>query len=341
MSDQITAIIEPAVEGYTFRAVTLDDLPLFRDFVEQQHREHYGTSNVTVDDLRAEWTSPGFDLRTNTHAAFTQDGVIAAYIELWDTSSVPVRPRVWGYTHPAHRGGGLATALLDWGTVRACHVFNRVPAEARVVLETWAIRHAEDARQLLFDQGFTTERGHFTMRIELDEVPPAPTFPPGYRIVTYPEHPVLHDFVYAHKESFRDHRGYVDTPIEKRMEQWEHHIETWQHLDQSLWFLVLKDDEIAAIMIGNPSDDVDAELGWIDIVGVLRPHRRRGLALALLQHAFAEYYRRGIKKVGLGVDAASLTNATALYEQAGMHVHHIMDAYEKELRPGVELTRQE
>lgn len=61
---------------------------------------------------------------------------------------------------------------------------------------------------------------------------------------------------------------------------------------------------------------------------------RRGIGLALLQHAFGEYYRRGYHSVSLGVDAENLTGALRLYEKSGMHVHRQFDLYEKELRPG-------
>jgi hypothetical protein len=40
------------------------------------------------------------------------------------------------------------------------------------------------------------------------------------------------------------------------------------------------------------------------------------------------------------VDAASITGATRLYERAGMHVFRAWDIYEKELRPGEELSTQ-
>ena len=45
-------------------------------------------------------------------------------------------------------------------------------------------------------------------------------------------------------------------------------------------------------------------------------------------------------KVGLGVDGASLTGATRLYEKAGMHIFRQFDAYEKDLRPGEDLSTQ-
>ncbi|MEZ4726737.1 MAG: hypothetical protein R3E79_06345 [Caldilineaceae bacterium] len=65
------------------------------------------------------------------------------------------------------------------------------------------------------------------------------------------------------------------------------------------------------------------------------------LALALLHHAFGEFYRRGVKKVGLGVDASSLTGATRLYEKAGMKPFRQYNTYEKELRPGRDLTTRQ
>jgi ribosomal protein S18 acetylase RimI-like enzyme len=64
------------------------------------------------------------------------------------------------------------------------------------------------------------------------------------------------------------------------------------------------------------------------------------LGLALLRHSFNEFYRRGKRKVGLGVDAQNLTGALRLYENAGMHVQKTFDQYEKELRPGIEISTQ-
>ena len=79
-------------------------------------------------------------------------------------------------------------------------------------------------------------------------------------------------------------------------------------------------------------------MGWVNILGVRRPWRKRGIGVALLEHSFGEFYRRGILKAGLGVDAESLTGALRLYEKAGMHVHLIFDNYEKTIREGREIS---
>ena len=79
--------------------------------------------------------------------------------------------------------------------------------------------------------------------------------------------------------------------------------------------------------------------GYIDTVGVRRAYRRRGLAQAMLIHSFAEYWDRDMSTVGLEVDGRSLTNAVALYEKVGMHVHQSLMSFEKVLREGVELAK--
>ncbi len=67
-----------------------------------------------------------------------------------------------------------------------------------------------------------------------------------------------------------------------------------------------------------------------------RAYRKKGLAQAMLTHAFAEFWKRDQKTVGLGEDASSPTGATRLYERVGMTVAERYVRMEKEMRPGVE-----
>ena len=79
------------------------------------------------------------------------------------------------------------------------------------------------------------------------------------------------------------------------------------------------------------------DIGWIGTLGVRRPWRKQGLGYALLIHSFGEFYKRGTKTIGLGVDAENPTGATRLYIKAGMYAASEFVTYEKELRPGREL----
>jgi mycothiol synthase len=71
--------------------------------------------------------------------------------------------------------------------------------------------------------------------------------------------------------------------------------------------------------------------GFVGALGVRKPWRGRGIGMALLRRAFAEYQRRGAPHVSLGVDAQNPTGATRLYERAGMRVMTEDVAFEKSL----------
>jgi ribosomal protein S18 acetylase RimI-like enzyme len=141
-------------------------------------------------------------------------------------------------------------------------------------------------------------------------------------------------------EAFQDSWGYVKRPEEEGFARFEHRVIQDPAFDPTLWYLAMDGEEIAGVAGCDPQTGEDTEMGFVSVLGVRRLWRRRGVGLALLHHAFGEFHRRGKKRVGLGVDADSLTGATRLYERAGMHVARQIVTYEKELRPGEELGRQ-
>jgi len=110
--------------------------------------------------------------------------------------------------------------------------------------------------------------------------------------------------------------------------------------DPDLWFLAVDGEKIAGVSLCDKSAHDDPNSGYVRSLSVRRPWRRQGIALALLLHTFSEFYRRGTRKVALGVDAENLTGALHLYRKAGMHVHKQFDLYEKELRPGEEISTE-
>jgi len=95
-------------------------------------------------------------------------------------------------------------------------------------------------------------------------------------------------------------------------------------------------ERIAGGALCFPTFDEDPDSGYIDTLFVNRKWRRRGLASALLSHAFNEYHRRGVYSACLGVDAASLTGAVDLYKKVGMEPVRTTDLYQLELKAGWE-----
>ena len=146
--------------------------------------------------------------------------------------------------------------------------------------------------------------------------------------------------IQAARDSFHDHWGYVEQPFEEEFERWTHFMKNAPDFDPSIWFLAMDGDQIAGVSLCLTETNGDPDMGWVGTLGVLRAWRRKGLGLALLRHSFDEFYRRGKRRVGLGVDAHSLTGATRLYEKAGMRVARQYATYEKEVRPGKDLSTQ-
>jgi ribosomal protein S18 acetylase RimI-like enzyme len=108
--------------------------------------------------------------------------------------------------------------------------------------------------------------------------------------------------------------------------------------DPELWLIVMAGESPVGISLNLSYLDEDPEMGWIQSLGVLREFRQRGIARALLLHAFGQFYQRGRKRAGLEVDAQNLTGALRLYESVGLRAYRTTHVLEKELRPGVELS---
>jgi ribosomal protein S18 acetylase RimI-like enzyme len=251
---------------------------------------------------------------------------------------MPVRPRLFGYVLAEHRGQGIATQLTQWGIERAKSVFERVPPDARVVVQSWGF--LVDETQHLENMGFINTRLSLQMHIEFDEAPPPVQFPDGFALITFADHPHLTDFVRIRLDTFRDHRGFIEEPLENFVSMWQHDIDTIGNFSPELMMMLKHGANDVGMIFTWTSSEEEADRAYIESVGVVREYRRRGLALALLQHTFAVLYTMGLRKVALHVDGASLTGAVELYKKAGMYIAYAHKAYELELRPGIEYSNQ-
>jgi GNAT superfamily N-acetyltransferase len=191
------------------------------------------------------------------------------------------------------------------------------------------------------DRGLTLQRHFWRMVIDFDGAPPEPVWPEGLHVSTYAAEDDLLAVFRAQEEAFRDHWGFVEQPEEEAFAEWQKWALGREKFDPALWFLAMDGDEIAGVCLCRRDFSEDADMGWVGTLGVRKGWRKRGLGLALLQHAFNVFHQEGKLRVGLGVDAASLTGATRLYEKAGMNVARRYDNYEKVVRPGRDIARRD
>ncbi len=113
----------------------------------------------------------------------------------------------------------------------------------------------------------------------------------------------------AHQEAFSEETDFEKDPFD----EWMH----WSYrepFDPALWFVARDGDEIAGIALCRAvaARQATSTSGWVNILGVRKPWRRRGLGKALLEHAFREFRARGKTHAGLGVDGAQRGGARAL-----------------------------
>ncbi|MEW6288206.1 MAG: GNAT family N-acetyltransferase [Chloroflexota bacterium] len=285
------------------------------------------TVAVTPQELERGWKTPGFILETDAFVVETSDGRIVGYEEFENVHGHAFL-RGDGYVHPEFLGRGIGTALLRALEARAREEMKLADPDLRVFIRNGMAAGDKIGCELHANEGYKPIRYSWRMEIRLDEAPHAPKFPPGVELRPF-EMEQDRAVYEAHEEAFSDHWGHVPHPYE----EWLHRFED---RDPSLWFIAWDGRQIAGYALCR----FRMGIGWVGSLGVRRPWRKRGLGEALLLHAFGEFYRRGMKVIGLGVDAANPTGATRLYQKAGMKVAAEYVIYEKELRPGREISVQ-
>lgn len=327
-------------EGFTVRGAQPEDvepaLELFNAWALAVIQENEITD---ANAIRNEWNSPGFDPGGDIRLVFAPNGEMAGYIEVWTTVKPPVHPWIWGRVHPDYEDMGIGTWLLQWAEMRSSKALQEVPEGQRFAPRVGTYRQAEKPKRLFADMGYYHIRSSYTMLIEMERPVPEAEFPEGITLRTYNAQTDAAATYRAVEDSFLDHFGFVKQPFEDALVRFRHFWEG-EGSDPTLMFLAMDGDEIAGINLCRPYSIDDPQMGWVGTLGVRRAWRKRGIGLALLRHSFNEFYRRGKRKVGLGVDAQNLTGALRLYESAGMHVHRAFELYEKELRSGTEISVQ-
>lgn len=325
-------------EDFTARMAKMEDLPDIHKLEQMTSLHYLGVPGFSLERLTNEYHAPGFHPEQSVILIETQDGSLAALVEVWDESDPPVHPFVWLDVDPAYKDLGLEDYLLAWAEQRALQVINRVDPELRIAMRTYINSKVESSLQAFLRAGFKQIRHGFQMRIEMEEMPPAPVWPEGIRLKPYDPKADARLVYETDKEAFQDHFGFVRRDPEEGFKRFLHLFAGDDSYDPSLWFLAVDGEEIIATCLCRSYGTEDPTTGYVSSLGVKRGWRRKGVAKALLLHAFGEYYRRGKRVVDLNVDAESLTGATDLYKKVGMYVLRRDDLFEKEIRPGRDIS---
>ncbi len=217
----------------------------------------------------------------------------------------------------ADKGRGLGTETVERG-----EAFARAEGVEKILA---GAAEPDAAARVLFEaHGYREVRRFYEMAIELTEEPSISELPAGLVLdeLREDEYEAFYD---ALNEAFAEHWEWHPQPFGEWLERRQ-----GQHRDDDgpIWFVVRDGDELAAV---TRNDLSVAGGGYVGAIGVRPAWRGRGLAKALLQRTFAEFWRRGTTRVTLDVDSQNATGAVAVYERVGMYVEACGVAFEKTL----------
>ena len=314
--------------GVQVRAPREDELAAIVEMLNVCDVSECGHPDSPLDQVQAEWNNEYFQLASDAWVALV-DGRIVGYATIQRHRFL--RMRFYARVHPEYRGRGIGSRLLDLVEQRAREFIPLAEPDVRLFLQTWCHNSNEAGKRLLEMKGHSCVRHTWLMGISISEPPTEAAWPAGTVLRPFvPERDARAVFE-AKEEAFRDHWGYLPGDFQHWQQQ---HITDRAGFDPSLWFIAVAGEQVAGIALCQYYLDD----GEVEILGVRRAWRRTGLGLALLHHAFGEFYRRGTRKVTLGVDSENLTGATRLYERAGMSIEPVYDTYEKDIRAGRDIT---
>lgn len=301
------------------RPPTFDDVPAVAAVTNGLMRSLYGRDEVSEAEVRLMFEAPDFDPAADAVVALDDDDAIVGYADVADPSG---GRSIWIVVDVVPGGDDTIRAALLDAMERKARPKQAPDGAAKVYLPS----KDEAMAALLAGRGYEVTRHSFRMEADLRTGREPPVWPDGIAMRTF-RSGVDDEAVYeVQEETFADQ--HEATPL--TYEEWRH----WSFdapFDPGLWFLAEDGGELAGILISRPERGGDDSLGWISVLGVRRPWRRRGLGRALLLHAFGELRRRGKLRAGLGVDGESPTGAVRLYENAGMRVVRRNDHWEKDL----------
>jgi GNAT superfamily N-acetyltransferase len=270
-------------------------------------------SRLGENQVRDWWHA--VDLNLDSWLLTAPDGrtpVGAAWLERWGDDL--------GVTKPVAAGSETLTQLLDLVEGRA--------QERGLRRQQVAVPLPDPVRAaLLAGRGYREVRRFLRMAVQLDGAPPAAALPLGFTLhaVTPSELRAVHSTL---DEAFRDHWEHESEPFD----QWWRRRSAAPDVDLAWWFVVKEGDETVAAVRTIPRRDGGL---FVATLGVRPSWRRRGLARALLLHAFARAHAAGLARISLSVDATNATGAGELYRSVGMSVELETGVWERRLTGAV------
>jgi mycothiol synthase len=314
-------VVTPLPGGWTTRRPTLDDVPLILELVQAADLAAIGYVDFSTDEVHEALTIPHTDPSVDSWLAFDPAGRLMGWAYPDNPSAGP-REFIEVYVHP--EGGQPALRpLLDLLLERVAHratAFGHDP----ITVRAGTIPTEKAWVQTLTEAGFTFIKRYARLIRPLAGFSPAPP-PPGVvvRPVDAADDAELRRFHVVLEEAFVDSLDHepIDYP------GFRARLAALPSVPWDEWFVAEVDGQWAGVL-QSADQNVEQGEGWVKMLAVLRPYRRRGVGGALLHRAFAAYAAKGRTAAGLGVDLTNPTAPASLYRSVGLEPSYEADMYE-------------
>jgi ribosomal protein S18 acetylase RimI-like enzyme len=265
-----------------------------------------GYPDFTLEDLHADWATPGLDLERDARVVERAGGeIVASSLLLGDDALIHV--------HPDACGLGLGTALRE-------HAEERARERGTAVLRQFIPTGNEAAAPLLLDAGYWPVQHYLRMRIALEDLPRGADSAAVRAFDRDQDEIAVHALV---QEGLSEVEGFIAEPLEV----WRRQRIEKKRWDPALW-LVLEDGEgIAGAALGERWDD---GLGYVAQLAVAPRARGLGHGRTLLLSLFEAFRADGLRRAELSVHGDN-RGAARLYESVGMTASWEAQRWEKAL----------
>ena len=300
------------------RPVTPADLPRLAEVFAASFAAHGHTVVTTADELAEELQPPHCNPDTDAVVALVDGRIIGgAYTIHLPSAEREERCYLEGKVDPAALGRGAGSALLDWSLARA-HDLLAVDSGIPRVIRVNTLDRDDRVGPLLESRGLRPVRWFSTLLRPLDDLPGAITetdAPPGIEIAPWDATRTL-DALAVNNTAFADHWG--SAPMQP--EGWQQRTTGFGSHPQTS-FMAHDGDRVVAFLTSHRYD-VDDEaigmkIGWVNHLGTLPTHRKRGIASGLIARALSAYRGLGWTHAAIEVDDDNPTGARGLYGSLG------------------------
>ena len=295
--------------GLTSRAATRADADAITELIAACELDLDGVAEIDPGDVQMSFGRAGYDPARDCVLVFEGDELVG-WADVHQT-------RAEADVRPSHRGRGLGAGLLAWTEARARET------DQAVVMQM--VTEANLAAAELFRRsGYGPTETAWLLQIRLDDgPPPAPPPPEGITIRPFErgtDEPAVYRVV---EDAFGEWPG--RSP--QSFEEWVSHFPAHPSFAPDLSPLAFEGDELVGAIVY--LDYSGSDEGWVQQLATKATHRHRGIARALLHHAFGTAYASG--KPACGLSTNSNTGALALYEKVGMRTRRSYTRWSKTL----------